>query len=114
MRIISQGGHADLPYEQVAICMACEDIIARLGDKEYLMGRYKTMEQAEKVMDMLHKAYIGMPVVMQNVEITDELKKQFDNSLRTGIMLLNEKEEAPKIDLLDNSIFRFPKAEDVE
>lgn len=114
MRIISQGGHSDLPYEQTTICMSGEDILARFGDKEYMMGQYKTVEQAEKVMDMLHKAYIGMPVILQNVEITDELKEQFKNGLRTGIVVLGKDEEPPKIDLLDNSVFRFPKAEDVE
>lgn len=46
-----------MPYEQTAICMSGEDILARFGDKEYMMGQYKTVEQAEKVMDMLHKAY---------------------------------------------------------
>lgn len=34
MRIISQGGNADLPYEEIALCMDCEDIIARHNDKE--------------------------------------------------------------------------------
>lgn len=57
MRIISQGGHADLPYEEIALCMACEDIIARHNDKEYLMARYSTMKKAKKAMEMLHNDY---------------------------------------------------------
>lgn len=54
MRIISQGGHADFPYEEIALCIACEDIIATHNDKEYLMARYSTMEKAQKAMEMLH------------------------------------------------------------
>ena len=92
----------------IILCMAGET------GKGSVIATYSTSEKAEKAMEMLHKAYTGMPVVMQNAEVTDELKKQFDNSFRTGIMLLNEKEEAPKIDFLDNSIFQFPKDEDVE
>ncbi len=57
MRIISQGGRSDLPYEEIAVCIACEDIIARYNDKEYLMARYSTMEKAQKAMEMLHEAY---------------------------------------------------------
>lgn len=95
MRIISQGGHADLPYEQVAICMACEDIMARLGDKEYLMGRYKTMEQAEKVMDELHEEY----------------GKSLYSS---GGMLATANFYAPPFGFVPPKVFRFPKAEDVE
>ena len=57
MRIISQGGNADLPYEEIALCMACEDIIARHNDKEYLMARYSTVEKAKKAMEMLQEEY---------------------------------------------------------
>lgn len=57
MRIISQGGHADLPYEEIAVCMASEDIIARHNDKEYLIARYSTIDKAQKAMEMLHNDY---------------------------------------------------------
>lgn len=57
MRIISQDGFADLPYEEIALCMESEDIIARHNDKEYLMARYSTMEKTQKAMEMLHKEY---------------------------------------------------------
>ena len=46
-----------MPYEEIAICMASEDIIARHNDKEYLMARYSTMENAEKAMEMLQEEY---------------------------------------------------------
>lgn len=59
MRIISQGGHADFPYEEIALCMASEDIIARHNDKEYLMARYSTMDKAKKAMEMLHNWYFA-------------------------------------------------------
>ena len=117
MRIISQNGEIDVPYEMSAIRNEDNAIILNMAGetgKGSVIATYSTSEKAEKAMEMLHKAYTGMPVVMQNAEVTDELKKQFDNSFRTGIMLLNEKEEAPKIDLLDNSIFQFPQDEDVE
>lgn len=112
MRIISQGKHEDLPYEHVAICMACEDIIARFDGKEYLMGRYKTIKQAEKVMKMLHDAYIGIQVVISNTEISEELEEQFKKGFLTGFIVKND--EPPKIDFLDNSVFYFPKAENLD
>lgn len=116
MRIISQNGTIDMPYDMCCVWRQEEVIYCRAigSDDNVTMATYSSENKAEKAVEMLRIAYIGMPVVMQNVEITDELKKQFDNSLRTGIILLNEKEEAPKIDLLDNSVFRFPKAENVE
>lgn len=108
MRIISQGGNADLPYEEIALCMACEDIVARHNDKEYLMARYSTMKKAENAMEMLHKSYIGMPVVaVKDVEMD---VKMIADSIRNGFiqpMTLNE----PKVEC---DIFQFPQDEDVE
>lgn len=42
MRIISQGGHADLPYERTHLCSNTENVMARCDGKEYLMGSYAT------------------------------------------------------------------------
>ena len=51
MRIISQGGNADLPYEEIALCINCDDIIATHNNKERLIARYSTVEKAEKAID---------------------------------------------------------------
>lgn len=95
MRIISQGGHSDLPYEQTTICMSGEDILARFGDKEYIMGQYKTVEQAEKVMDKLHEMYGS-------------------HFRSTGGLMATANFYAPPFGFVPPKVFRFPKAEDVE
>lgn len=94
MRIISQGGHTDLPYEHVAILVSC-DIIARFGGKDYLMGHYKTMEQAENVMDALQREY----------------SKYFYSQ---GGLLATANFFAPPFGIVPPKVFCFPKAEDVE
>ena len=41
MRIISQGGHADLPYEEIALCIDCEDTILETdAGAKYLESKY--------------------------------------------------------------------------
>ena len=57
MRIISQGGHADLPYERTQLCSNTENVMARCDGKEYLMGSYATYEKAIKAMAMCRKYY---------------------------------------------------------
>ena len=57
MRIISQGGHADLPYERTHLCSNTENVMARCDGKEYLMGRYATHEKAIKTMEMCRRYY---------------------------------------------------------
>ena len=65
-----------MPYEEIALCMACEDIIARHNDKEYLMARYSTMEKAQKAMEMLRTAYTGRFVT--NADISDDFEEVVD------------------------------------
>lgn len=64
MRIISQDGRFDLPYELVAIAthnIHQEQVIAEpIANTEKLccvMGEYSTKEKAEKAMEMLRTEY---------------------------------------------------------
>lgn len=120
MRSISQDGTLDLPYESIGIT------IGHRGDgKEFYifahlvnsaepkkdpqkLGTYSTEAKAQKAMEMLHRAYIGMPVVA--VKDVDMDVKMVSDAIRNGFvqpMPLNE----PKIEC---DIFQFPKDEDVE
>ena len=117
MRIISQNGAIDVPYEMSAIrnddglivlCMAGET------GKGSVIARYSTSEKAEKAMEMLHRAYTGMPVVFQNVELGDDVKKMFADFRKNGIILHSFKDTESKVEYIDNVIFQFPQDEDVE
>ena len=57
MRIISQSGRIDIPYEVAVVYVEYESIIAKVGDERYAMGNYSTEEKAFKVMEMLREAY---------------------------------------------------------
>ena len=114
MRIISQGGRSDLPYEEIAVCMACEDIIARHNDKEYLMARYSTMEKAEKAMEMLRTAYAGRFVTTVNVP--DDFNEQLKELMKGGFgtVIVNDRYDS-RVEFNNlNGYFKFPQDEDVE
>lgn len=111
MRIISQNGAIDIPYEMSAIrnddkliilCMAGET------GKGSVIATYSTSEKAEKAMEMLHRVYIGMPIIaVKDVEMD---AKMVSDAIRNGFvqaMPLNEQK-------IEYDIFRFPKDEDVE
>lgn len=57
MRIISQNGNVDLPYEKTLIFRAMETVLARCEgyDKEIVLGEYSSMEKAYKAMEMLRE-----------------------------------------------------------
>ena len=114
MRIISQGGRSDLPYEEIAVCMASEDIIARHNDKEYLMARYSTMDKAQKAMEMLRTAYAVKFVT--NADAPDDFNEQLKELMKGGfgtVIVKDTNDSRVEFNNL-NGYFQFPKDEDVE
>ena len=57
MRIISQSGRIDIPYEVAVVYVEYESIIAKVGDERYVMGEYLTEEKAIEVMEHLRRSY---------------------------------------------------------
>ena len=58
MRIVSQCGQADFPYERTYILSDRENVKAVCDGKSYVIGRYSTHEKAIKAMEMCRKQYM--------------------------------------------------------
>lgn len=102
MRIISQNGKWDLPYDMVAIDRCGAEIFAQSNhisssDDNYIeIAEYSTPEKAEKAMEMLHENFLSY---MQ---------------LQGGIGLMQGSVSvAPNIWVLPK-IFKFPSDEEIE
>lgn len=121
MRVISQDGTLDMPYEEV--------IIQRFKSRIYFLNKnltgvesltddmqiaeYSTEEKAKKAMEMLRDVYIGMPIVMQNVYISEDMAREFERLKKCGIMVQTENQPS-KIECISNAIFQFPAEEELE
>lgn len=57
MRVISQYGNVDLPYEQLVVYHAMESVIALYNGEKYVLGEYSSKEKSYKAMEMLRKVY---------------------------------------------------------
>lgn len=117
MRIISQNGCIDLPYEKCFIWLNNNKIIVNeIGetDGEYIFRTYSTSKKAEKAMEMLHKAYAGMPIIFKNVELDDSIKNMFSSLDKTGIILQTSEDTKPNVEYVNNIIFQFPKDDEVQ
>lgn len=57
MRVISQHGNVDLPYEQIVVCHAMESVIVLYNGEKYVLGEYSSKEKSYKAMEMLRKVY---------------------------------------------------------
>ena len=86
MRLVSQDGNIDAPYEMTALHQ-CAGIIRMnmAGDtgKGTIMAQYSTEGKARKALDMLHKAYLGL-FLANNIEMPEDFSEQIKNIVARG------------------------------
>jgi len=125
MRVISQTGKTDVSYENfvfsilnrgggncgiVAVKNVAEPPEVFLNS---LIATYSTKAKALKAMEMLREAYIGMPIVMQNVDISEDVAKKFERLKKCGVMV-QIKNQPSKVDFINNAVFQFPQDDEIE
>lgn len=113
MRIISQSGRFDIPYENAVVYVEYESIIAKVGDERYTMGNYSTEEKAVKAMKMLIDTYTGMPIVMQNVDVSEDFTKEFER-LKKYCVIVQAENQPSKVECINSIVFQFPQDEEIE
>ena len=120
MRVISQDGTIDVPYECYTIWRYKDQyldvyhIACDCGETDYRrLADYSTEAKAIKAMEMLRESYVGMPIVMQNVDISEDMKKEFERLKKCGVMVQAEN-QPPKVDFINNAVFQFPQDDEIE
>lgn len=122
MRVISQDGTMDVPYEMVVIQQFKNEVYFLnrnlTGIEELIsdikLAEYSTKEKAVKAMEMLRETYAGMPIMMQNVELTEEERKAIERIKRDGIIMVRLVDEPSKVECFNNIIFQFPQDSEIE
>ena len=101
MRLVSQNGNVDIPYDKAVLLHAQDYVMARVGDKEYLMGEYSSMKKSYRVMEMLREKYAKLEI--------------FNSVYQKGLLTeLNKELGFDEMQNILTSIFQFPKDEEVE
>lgn len=121
MRVISQDGMQDIPYNKFVFSITKDNrIVATIGctappTELYMssVAKYSIQEKAMKAMEMLRSAYSSMPVVFQNVEPSEDFKELLKRTKTNGIIAITDDKKS-KIEYVNNVIFQFPKDEEVE
>ena len=101
MRIISQSGRIDIPYEVAVVYVEYESIISKVGDERYAMGNYSTEEKAFKVMEMLMERHTD------NVFCREDIQYKAEMLLDDGLQIVREM-------MMKCEYFRFPKDDEVK
>lgn len=125
MRVISQDGTIDMPYEISSLSMAvgkyedvehaaifCHNSSTAMGTK---MAEYGSKEKAKKAMEMLRVAYTGSIAIFQNVESTEEVNEVFKkrNTQVIYASIDNQPSEI-KFENRQNFYFQFPQDDEIE
>lgn len=119
MRLISQDGMIDVPYEQVSVelidcdiwCGYYPTLSQHLISKKF--ATYSNTDKALKVMEMLRNAYCGLPIIMRNYEISDEVLEKLKDWKKKGIVFHNV-EATRSVEYVDNTYFKFPDDSEIE
>ena len=116
MRLVSQNGEFDIPYENAALSRTGNIITAYVpivGEKGTIKARYSTNEKAQKAMKALHKVYAGM-FLAQNVEMSDDDYEECIKMAARGFGIIKIMVNSPDMKFEPaNIVFRFPEDDEV-
>ena len=101
MRVISQHGNVDLPYEQIVVCHAMESVIALYNGNKYVLGEYSSKEKAYKAMEMLRERHTD------NVFCREDIQYKAEIMLDEGLDIVREM-------MMKYEYFQFPKDDEVK
>ena len=123
MRVISQDGAVDVPYETSSFNMICAELVEPKRTNIYChnssigvaikIAEYSAEEKAIKAMEMLRESYTSMPIVMQNVDVSEDVAKEFERLKKCGVIVRAENQPS-KVDFINNAFFQFPQDDEIE
>ena len=117
MRLISQDGKFDIPYDEIVVELFEECVVGRLKEyigRDIILGSYSTKEKAQKAMQMLRTVYTGRFVA--TADIADDFEEQLKELMKGGfgtVIVKDTNDSRVEFDNL-NGYFQFPKDEDLE
>lgn len=109
MRVISQHGNVDLPYEQIVVCHAMESVIALFNGEKYVLGKYSSKEKAYKAMEMLRTSYKRNLAMGLMSEKARRVFANAESSMSNMEIMVDISEE-----LTEFEYFQFPQDDEIE
>lgn len=119
MRLVSQDGTIDVPYDISAISLGehgeSHVIYVRsklLDDKPCAFADYSTKEKALKAMEMLRDTFAGK-FVFKNIDLDDSVFELLKEWKSKGVVVTTN-DDTQDVQYINNAIFQFPKDEEIE
>lgn len=108
MRVVSQNRDFSFDFDRTVFWTQYNVIYAKIGTESIAIGQYKSSERAAEVFEDMHKTYSGMPILVQNVEISEDLSEKL-GEWETNCIITRLPGENPKIEQIENSVYYMPE-----
>ena len=128
MRVISQNGRIDIPYDYFSLSMSCAKIASgKVEDRNVFsivchnlsspngtkLAEYSTEEKAKKAMEMLRIAYAGKFIT--NADIPEDFYETIKTEMKGGFGTVIVKDSCDRVEFNNlNGYFQFPAEEELE
>jgi hypothetical protein len=118
MRVISQDGTIDMPYEVSSLNMVYEDVVNAAiycysSFSTIKMAEYSSEEKAKKAMEMLRIVYAGKFIT--NADIPEDFDETLKTAMKGGFGTVIVKDTCERVEFNNlNGYFQFPKEEELE
>lgn len=124
MRIISQDGRVDVPYEQIALSIGLRyieetyAIDAKFINRQFEIRNlavYSTLEKAKSAMELLQQAYTGRYITNADIQ-QEDFDKTMQELMKHGLGTVVARDRYDsRVEFGNlNGYFKFPAEEEIE
>ena len=108
MRVISQSRNFSFDFDRTVFWRQSDVIYAKIGSESIAIGKYQSDERAAEVFEDMHKAYSGLPLLFQNVDISEDLQQKL-KEWGTNCIVAKLPDEYQKVEQIGSAVYYIPE-----
>ena len=108
MRVISQSRNFSFDFDRTVFWRQSDVIYAKIGGESIAIGKYQSDERAAEVFDDMHRVYSGLPLLFQNVAISEDLHQKL-KEWGTNCIVVKLPDAAQKVEQIGNAVYYMPE-----
>ena len=108
MRLISQRKNFSFDFDRTVFWRQSDVIYAKIGGESIAIGKYQSDERAAEVFEDMHKAYSGLPLLFQNVDISEDLQQKL-KEWGTNCIVAKLPDASQKVEQIGNAVYYMPE-----
>lgn len=108
MRVVSQSRNFSFDFDRTVFWRQSDVIYAKIGGESIAIGKYQSDERAAEVFEDLHRAYSGLPILFQNIEISEDTKQKL-KEWKANCIVAKLPDDSQKVEQIGNAVYYMPE-----